>query len=178
MSQHIFQSSGELQNSREGRLRTLASFSVRERLARYGSSALSGVEHLRLLVGRDSAVDTLLGHFGSLKELERASFQELRQFLTRREAEAVIAGLSMWSVVDTEEALSCPLDKAEAVYRANLEMRCFRQEVVRVVLLDVQNYWITSVDVCKGTLDESPAHPRDIFRPVIVHAAAGFVLVQ
>src|SRR5207249_3891156 len=76
MSQHIFRSSVELQNSREGGLRTLASFSVRERLARYGSSALSGVEHLRLLVGRDSAVDTLLGHFGSLKELERASFQE------------------------------------------------------------------------------------------------------
>ena len=119
-------------------------------------------------------MDALLGHFGSLKELERASFQELRQFLTRREAEAVIAGLSMWSVVDTEEALSGPLDKAEAVYRANLEMRCFRQEVVRVVLLDVQNYWITSVDVCKGTLDESLAHPREIFRPVIVHAAAGF----
>jgi len=123
-------------------------------------------------------VDTLLGHFGSLKELERASFQELRQFLTRREAEAVIAGLSMSSVVDTEEALSGPLDKAEAVYRANLEMRCFRQEVVRVVLLDVQNCWITSVDVCKGTLDESLAHPRDIFRPVIVQAAAGFVLVH
>jgi hypothetical protein len=41
----------------------------------------------------------------------------------------------MSSVVDMEEALSGPLDKAEAVYRANLEMRCFRQEVVRVVLL-------------------------------------------
>ena len=82
----------------------------------------------------------------------------------------MIAGLSMWSVVDTEEALSGPLDRAEAVYRANLEMRCFRQEVVRVVLLDVQNYWITSVDVFKGTLDESLAHPREIFRPVIVHA--------
>ena len=135
MSQHIFRSSVELQNSREGGLRTLASLSVRERLARYGSLALSGVEHLRLLVGRDSAVDTLLRRFGSLKELERASFQELRQFLTKREAEAVIAGLSMASVVDTEEALSAPLDTAEAVYRANLEMRCFRQEVVRVVLL-------------------------------------------
>ena len=88
------------------------------------------MEHLRLLVGRDSAADTSLRHFGSLKELHRASFLELRQFLTRREAKALIAGLS--SVVDTEEALSGPLDKAEAVYRANLEMRCFRQEVVRV----------------------------------------------
>ena len=47
-----------------------------------------------------------------------------------------------------------------------------------MVLLDVQNYWITSVDVFKGTLDESLAHPREIFRPVIVHAAAGFVLVH
>jgi DNA repair protein RadC len=74
--------------------------------------------------------------------------------------------------------LSRPLDTAEAVYRVNLEMRCFRQEVVRVVLLDVQNCWITSVDVCKGTLDESLAHPRDIFRPVIVHGAVGFVVVH
>jgi hypothetical protein len=38
--------------------------------------------------------------------------------------------------------------------------------------------WITSVDVFKGTLDESLAHPREIFRPVIVHAAASFVLVH
>src|SRR6516225_9672999 len=96
MSQHIFQSSSELQNIPEAAPKASPSFSVCERLARYGSSALSGVEHLRLLVGRDSAADTLLRHFGSLKELHRASFQELRQFLTRREAEAVIAGLSMW----------------------------------------------------------------------------------
>ena len=47
-----------------------------------------------------------------------------------------------------------------------------------MVLLDVQNYWITSVDVFKGTLDESLAHPREIFRPVIVHAPAGFVLLH
>jgi hypothetical protein len=111
MSQHIFRSSVELQNTREDGLRTLASFSVRERLPRHGSSALSGVEHLRLLVGRDSEVDRLLRHFGSLKELERAF--------------RVMAGVSMSSVVETEEALSGPLDKAEAVYRANLEMRCF-----------------------------------------------------
>jgi DNA repair protein RadC len=110
--------------------------------------------------------------------LQRASFRELRQFLTKREAEAVTAGLAMSSVVDAEEALAGPLDRAEEVYRAYLEMRYLRQEVVRVVLLDAQNYGITSVEVCKGTVDESLAHPREIFRPVIVHAAAGFVLVH
>jgi DNA repair protein RadC len=97
------------------------------------------VEHLRLLVGRDSGADSLLRHFGSLRALRRASFRELRQFVTRREAEAVIAGLAMASVVDAEEAWAGRLDRAEAVYRVNLEMRYLRQEVVRVVLLDAQN---------------------------------------
>ena len=63
-----------------------------------------------------------------------------------------------------------PPTRGEAVYRANLEMRYLRQEVVRVMLLDAQNCGITSVEVCKGTVDESLAHPREIFRPVIVHA--------
>jgi DNA repair protein RadC len=79
---------------------------VGERLARYGSSALSGLEHLRLLVGRDSGADSLLRHFGSLRALGRASFRELRQFLTKREAEAVVAELAMPTVVDAEEALA------------------------------------------------------------------------
>ena len=61
------------------------SFSVSEKLARYGSSALSGVEHLTLLVGKKSVALALIRHFGSLKGLARASFQELRQFLPRRQ---------------------------------------------------------------------------------------------
>jgi hypothetical protein len=44
-----------------------------------------------------------------------------------------MAGLSMSSVMDTEEALSGPLNTAEAVYLANCEMRRLRHEVVRVV---------------------------------------------
>jgi hypothetical protein len=35
------------------------------------------VEHLRLLVVKDSIADALLRHFGSLKALSRASFKEL-----------------------------------------------------------------------------------------------------
>jgi hypothetical protein len=46
-------------------------FSVSEKLARYGSCALSGVEHLTLLVAL-----ALIRHFGSLKALGRASPQD------------------------------------------------------------------------------------------------------
>jgi hypothetical protein len=63
---HIFQSETELQNIAEA-APSSPSFSVSEKLARYGSSALSGVEHLRLLVGKDSIADALLRHFGLLR---------------------------------------------------------------------------------------------------------------
>ena len=65
-----------------------------KKLSRYGSSALSGVENLTLLVGKESVALALIRHFGSLKAFSRASFQELRQFLPQRKAEAVVAALS------------------------------------------------------------------------------------
>jgi DNA repair protein RadC len=177
MAHHIFQLETELQNIPEA-APSSRSFSVSEKLARYGSSALSGVEHLRLLVGKDSIADALLRHFGSLKALSRASFKELRQFLPKGKAEAVMAALSMSNVADVEHALSAPLTNAEAIYRANLDMKGFHQEVVRVVLLDAQHRCITRVDIARGTVNESLARPREIFRSVIIHSAFAFVLVH
>ena len=177
MAHHIFQSETELQNIPEA-APSSRRFSVSERLARYGSSALSGVEHLRLLVGKDSIADALLRHFGSLKALSRASFKELRQFLPKGKAEAVMAALSISNVADAEHALSSPLSNAEAIYRANLDMKGFHQEVVRVVLLDAQNRCVTKVDISKGTVNESLAGPREILRPAIIHSAYAFVLVH
>src|SRR5271166_3766298 len=68
-------------------------------------------------IGKDAIADALLRHFGSLKALSRASFKELRQFLPKGKAEAVMAALSMSNVADAEHALSTPLTNAEAIYR-------------------------------------------------------------
>ena len=62
MAHHIFQFESELQNIPEAS----RSFSVSEKLARYGSSALSGVEHLTLLVGKKSVALALIRQFGLL----------------------------------------------------------------------------------------------------------------
>jgi hypothetical protein len=134
MAHHIFQSENELQNIPEA-APSSRSFSVSEKLALYGSSALSGVEHLRLVVGKDSLADALLRHFGSLKALSRASFRELRQFLTRRQAEAVMAALSMGNVAESEYALLSPLTNAEAIYKANLDMKGLHQEAAGILQL-------------------------------------------
>jgi DNA repair protein RadC len=83
MAHHIFQLESELQNIPEAAPEASLSFRVSEKLARYGSSALSGLEHLTLLVGKESVALALVRHFGSLKGLARA-IEELRQFLPRR----------------------------------------------------------------------------------------------
>ena len=57
-----------------------SSFSVSEKLALYGSTGLSGMELLVLLVGKESVANALVRHFGSLRALSCASFLELRQF--------------------------------------------------------------------------------------------------
>ena len=57
-------------------------------------------------------------------------------------------------------------------------MKLFRQEVLRVLLLDARFRRISTVEISKGTINESLAHPREIFRPVILHGAYAFVLAH
>jgi DNA repair protein RadC len=109
--------------------------------------------------------------------LSRASFRQLRQFLPAREAEAVVAALSVGNVAEAEHALSSPLNTPEAIYKANLDMKGFHQEAMRVVLLDSQLRCLTK-DIFKGTVDQCVTYPREIFRPVITHSSFGFVLVH
>jgi DNA repair protein RadC len=55
-------------------------------------------------------------------------------------------------------------------------MKLFNQEVLRVILLDTRYRHISIVEITKGSIDESLAHPRDIFRPVIGQTAFAFEL--
>jgi hypothetical protein len=71
MAHRIFQFESELQNIPEAAPETSQSFSVSEKLARYCSSALIGVEQLTLLVGKKSVALALIRHFGSRKGLSR-----------------------------------------------------------------------------------------------------------
>ena len=180
MSQHIFQFESELQNSSQEAAPSSPSLSptVSEKLERYGSSALSGVEHLTLIVANEGLALALVRHFGSIKALSRASIQQLLQFLPRPKAETLVAALSMSTIAESEHARSEAFDSPESVYRASADLKLFNQEVLRVILLDTRQRLITMVDVTKGSLNESLAYPRDIFRPVIVHSAYSFILAH
>ena len=110
----------------------------------------------------------------------RCSFSivEARQFLPRRQAEFVVAALSIRVIAETEHARSEQLDNPESIYRACADMKLFNQEVLRVILLDTRYRYTSTVEITKGSINESLAHPRDIFRPVIGQSAYAFVLVH
>src|SRR5258707_5761967 len=180
MSQHIFQFESELQNNSQEAAPSSPSLSptVSEKLERYGSSALSGVEHLTLIIGKEDLALDLVRHFGSIKALSRASIQQLLQFLPRRMAETLVAALSMSTIAESGHVRSEAFDGPESVCSACADLKLFNQEVLRVILLDARHRLITMIDVTKGSLNESLAYPRDIFRPVIVHSAYSFILVH
>ena len=94
MAHYIFQFESELQNVPEAAPETSRSFSISEKLAQYGSSALSGVEHLTLLVGKKSVALALIRHFGSLKGLARL-LSGITAIPSEGQAESVVAALSM-----------------------------------------------------------------------------------
>jgi DNA repair protein RadC len=127
------------------------------------------VEHLTLLVGKASVALALIRHFGPLKALSRAFFQELRQFLPRTKAEAVIAALSMSTIAETEHDRAEQVDNPESIYRACADMQLLNQEVLRVISLDTRYRHISTVEITKGSIGGS-RHPEDA-EPVVALTA-------
>jgi DNA repair protein RadC len=94
------------------------------------------------------------------------------------QAESVVAALSMSVIAETEHARAEQLDNPESIDRACADMKLFSQEVLRVILLDSRYRHSSTVEITRGSINESLAYPRDIFRPVIGQSAYAFVLVH
>ncbi len=77
-----------------------------------------------------------------------------------------------------EERKSLTIDNPLAIADLCSEMRFLDRESLRVVLLNAKQQLIKVATVSQGTLNEAPAHPRQIFKPVITHSAYSFVLVH
>jgi DNA repair protein RadC len=177
MQQHFFSfESSELQKNKKE-----SSFhcsSVQERLVTYGSEALDTAEHLGLILGSQKQADALLKHFGSLPLLARASVEELLPFIPRPKALRLVSSLRMGAIALSEERQSLAIDNPLAIAELCSEMRFLDRESLRVVLLNTKQHLIKVCTVSQGTLNESLAHPREIFKPVIVHSAYAFIMVH
>jgi DNA repair protein RadC len=71
------------------------------------------------------------------------------------------------------------LDSPEVIHElVGAEMRRLRKESLRVILLDTRYHLIRIEEVSLGSINESIAHPRDVFRPALISSAYAVIVVH
>ena len=160
----------------------------REKLAALGAGALSDSELIAILLRTGmvgaNAIDVareLLKKYQSLGGLSRCTVAELAEIKGVGPAKAVqlAAAFGLATRLAREQLTKQKLDSPELVYDLlGTEMRALSRESLRVVLLDTKLQLMRTEEVSSGSLNESTAHPREIFRPAIIHSAYAVILVH
>ena len=160
----------------------------REKLATLGAGALSDSELIAILLRTGmvgaNAIDVareLLKKYQSLGGLSRCTVAELAKVKGVGPAKAVqlAAAFGLATRLAREQLTKQKLDSPELVYDLlGTEMRALSRESLRVVLLDTKLQLMRTEEVSSGSLNESTAHPREIFRPAIIHSAYAVILVH
>ncbi|MES2570735.1 MAG: DNA repair protein RadC [Verrucomicrobiota bacterium] len=160
----------------------------REKLASLGAPALSDSELIAILLRTGlkgaSAIDLsrqLIARFGSLGGLARCSVAELEKIKGIGQAKAVqlAAAFGLATRLARETLSRRRMDAPELIFELlGPEMRFLSKESLRVVLLDTKFHLLRVEEVSMGSLNESIAHPREIFRPALIHAAFALVVVH
>jgi DNA repair protein RadC len=160
----------------------------REKLLQRGIDSLTDAEILAILLRTGvrgcnviELAQSLLKQYRTLAQLSRCPVAELSRFKGVGTAKALhlAAAFGLGIRLAAEQVTSEPLNHPEAIYGLlGTEMRLLDRESLRVVLLDTRYRLIAISEISKGTLNESLAHPREIFKPAISHSAYAFVLAH
>jgi DNA repair protein RadC len=161
----------------------------REKLAAHGAACLTDAEllaiFLRTGVKGKSAItlaSELLRKKGSLRALSRSSTGELAKAapgIGPAKAAELAAAFELGKRLARGGAERPVLDSAAVIYETfGAELQARDREVLRVLLLDTKLRLLAAEDVALGSLNECIAHPREIFRPAIMHSAYAAILVH
>ena len=123
----------------------------------------------------------LLKRYGSLSGLSRCTVLEIRSIPGIGEAKAIqlVAAFGLGQRLANERLSRQKLDSPELVYDlVAAEMRALHKESLRVILLDTRYHLLRMEEVSLGSVNESIAHPRDVFRPAVVSSAYAVIVVH
>src|SRR2546426_866477 len=160
----------------------------REKLLARGVSALSDPELIAILLRTGlrgaNAVEVgrqLLEKYKSLTGISRCSVKELRKIpgIGQTKALELVAAFGLGQRLARETLSKQKIDSPELVNELlGHEMRQLRKESLRVILLDTRYHCIRTEEVSLGSVNESIAHPRDVFRPAVISSAYAVIVVH
>ena len=161
----------------------------RERLIKFGASALSDAEllavFLRIGVKGKSAVDLgrdMLGQFGSLTGLFAADIKEFSSLhglgsakYAQLHAVLELAKRAISEELKTDEPLSSP-DSVKKYLQLLIGGKPY--ESFAVLFLDIKNRLITSEELFRGTLSHASVYPREVLKAALRHNCASIILAH
>lgn len=160
----------------------------RERLMRYGPSALSTAELLAIILRTGTAEENvlrlaqrLLAHYGELHGLAQASPSDLQQIKGLGEAKIaqIMAALEVGRrLMNTSPPERSIIHNATDAARLMADMSNLTQEHVRVILLDTSKRVIATPTVYIGTLNASILRVSEIFREAITRNSPAIILAH
>jgi DNA repair protein RadC len=161
----------------------------REKLLRLGPEALSDAELLALLVrtgveGKDvlEVCRDLLRHAGDLVSLGRMSPREIQnnsKGIGKAKSCELAAVFELGRRALRQQILRDKIDSPEAVYQLMAhQMSTLRREALQVILLNTRHRLMRVETVSLGSVNESIADPREVFREAIIQGAFAVILVH
>jgi len=160
----------------------------REKLAAHGARALSDAELIAILlrtgVSGANAIEVarqLLEKYGSLTGLSRCSLDELSKIKGVKFTKAVqlVAAFGLGDRLARERWVKQKIDSPELANElVGPEMRRLQKESLRVILLDTRYHLIRVEEISLGSINESIAHPRDVFRPAVISSAYAVIVLH
>jgi DNA repair protein RadC len=160
----------------------------REKLLGRGTGALTDSELIAILLRTGlpgaNAVEVarqLLERYGSLSGLSRCTVKEIASIRGIGAAKAIqlVAAFGLGQRLANERLSRQKLDSPELVHDlVAAEMRTLHKESLRVILLDTRYHLLRMEEVSLGSVNESIAHPRDVFRPAVISSAYAVIVVH
>lgn len=165
----------------------------REKLLDLGSGALSDAELLAILLRtgsgsraqRITAMDlakALLLEFGSLRALASRQVLEYTSLVGMGEAKAIALAaafeIGRRMAAERREAKITIHGPEDVVSRFGPHLRDLKFEIFSALLLDSANHLMRDVEVSRGILNSSLAHPREVFCRAITERAAAVILLH
>ena len=161
----------------------------REKIKIKGVRSLSDSELLAIVIREgtrnQSAIDVakeFLEKFMDLNNLAAADYAQYMQIKGIGEAKAILLS-AIFEIARRVHSIPLPIRKKMITTKDVTDyyipiFKGYKNEVLRVLMLDTESKFIRDELVSKGILNSTVAHPREIFRTAIIENAASIILIH
>ncbi len=160
-----------------------------EKLLKYGANSLSNSELIAIILRTGSKDENvimlsqrILKEDGiGLRNIAEGTLEKFKSFKGISDAKAsqllALSELSKRiSTLKTERIkISSPNDAAVVMME---EMRYYKKEYFKIILLDTKNNILKVSEISVGSLNSSIVHPREVFAEAIVNSSSSIILVH